>query len=110
EPRGGDDSGGVRARGGQGRGGAEQTGRNAVPHRQRGGSEARASACGVPVKRLGVLISGCGSNFEAIADKVAGGHLDAEIAVVISNRTEARGLEAARERGLNAVCLPSKGL
>ena len=36
--------------------------------------------------------------------------LDAEIAVVISNRADARGLETARERGLNAVCLPSKGL
>jgi phosphoribosylglycinamide formyltransferase-1 len=62
------------------------------------------------VKRLGILISGRGSNFEAIADHVAAGELDAEIAVVISNRSEARGLETARARGLNAVCLPSKGL
>jgi phosphoribosylglycinamide formyltransferase-1 len=62
------------------------------------------------VKRLGILISGRGSNFEAIADNVAAGALDAEIAVVISNRAEARGLESARLRGLNAVCLPSKGL
>jgi len=62
------------------------------------------------VKRLGILISGRGSNFEAIADNVAAGALDAEIAVVISNRAEARGLESARMRGLNAVCLPSKGL
>jgi len=65
------------------------------------------------VKRLGVLISGRGSNFEAIADSVAGGtlgSLGAEIAVVISNRADARGLETARARGLNAVCLPSKGL
>jgi phosphoribosylglycinamide formyltransferase-1 len=62
------------------------------------------------VKRLGILISGRGSNFEAIADSVAAGKIDAEIAVVISNRAEARGLAAARERGLNAVCLPSKGL
>ena len=62
------------------------------------------------MKRLGILISGRGSNFEAIADNVASGQLDAEIAVVISNRPEAPGLEAARERGLNAVCLPSKGL
>ena len=74
--------------------------------------EARASARGVPVKRLGILISGRGSNFEAIADSVAGGalELDAEIAVVIANRADARGLETARARGLNAVCLPSKGL
>ena len=62
------------------------------------------------MKRLGILISGRGSNFEAIADNVAAGALDAEIAVVISNRAEARGLESARLRGLNAVCLPSKGL
>ena len=61
------------------------------------------------MKRLGILISGRGSNFEAIADNVAAGALDAEIAVVISNRAEARGLESARLRGLNAVCLPSKG-
>jgi len=62
------------------------------------------------VKRLGILISGRGSNFEAIADNVAAGKIGAEIAVVISNRAGARGLEIARERGLNAVCLPSKGL
>ena len=62
------------------------------------------------MKRLGILISGRGSNFEAIADNAAAGNIDAEIAVVISNRAAARGLEIARERGLNAVCLPSKGL
>jgi len=62
------------------------------------------------VKRLGILISGRGSNFEAIADHVAAGQIDAGIAAVISNRPEARGLEAARERGLNAVSIPSKGL
>lgn len=62
------------------------------------------------MKRLGILISGRGSNFEAIADSVAAGKIDAEIAVVVSNRPNARGLETARQRGLNAVCLPSKGL
>jgi len=62
------------------------------------------------LRRLGILLSGRGSNFEAIADRVASGALDAEIAVVISNRAEAPGLESARRRGLNAVCLPSKGL
>ena len=62
------------------------------------------------MKRLGILISGRGSNFEAIAENIARGSLDAEIAVVISNRPEAAGLELARRRGLNAVCLPSKGL
>ena len=62
------------------------------------------------MKRLGVLLSGRGSNFEAIADNIAAGRLDAEIAVVISNRPEAPGLEAARRRGLNACSLPSRGL
>jgi phosphoribosylglycinamide formyltransferase-1 len=62
------------------------------------------------VKRLGILLSGRGSNFEAIADNVAAGSIDAEIAVVISNRSEAAGLAAARSRNLNAVSLPSRGL
>ncbi len=62
------------------------------------------------MKRLGILLSGRGSNFEAIADSVAAGRLDAEIAIVISNRREARGLEIARARGFPAVCIPSKGL
>jgi phosphoribosylglycinamide formyltransferase-1 len=62
------------------------------------------------LRRLGILLSGRGSNFEAIADSVAAGRPDAEIAVVISNRPEARGLEIARERGLPAVCIPSKGV
>ena len=62
------------------------------------------------MKRLGVLLSGRGSNFEAIADNIASGKLDAEIAVVISNRPEAPGLEAARRRGLHACSLPSRGL
>jgi phosphoribosylglycinamide formyltransferase-1 len=62
------------------------------------------------VRRLGILLSGRGSNFEAIANQIEQGALDAEIAVVISNRTEASGLASARARGLNAVSLPSKGL
>jgi phosphoribosylglycinamide formyltransferase-1 len=62
------------------------------------------------VNRLGILLSGRGSNFEAIADNIAAGSIDAEIAVVISNRSEAPGLAAARARKLNAVSLPSRGL
>jgi len=62
------------------------------------------------MKRLGILLSGRGSNFEAIANNVAAGEIPAEIAVVISNRPQARGLELAKERGLNAVSIPSKGL
>jgi phosphoribosylglycinamide formyltransferase-1 len=61
-------------------------------------------------RRLGILLSGRGSNFEAIADRVASGALNADIVVVISNRAEAPGLASARARGLHAVCLPSKGL
>ena len=61
-------------------------------------------------KRLGILISGRGSNFQAIADHIASGDLNAEIAIVISNRPDARGLEIARERGIQSICLPSKGV
>jgi phosphoribosylglycinamide formyltransferase 1 len=62
------------------------------------------------VKRLGILISGRGSNFEAIARNIAAGSIPAEIAVVLANRSDARGLEIAKDLGLNAVCIPSKGL
>jgi phosphoribosylglycinamide formyltransferase-1 len=61
-------------------------------------------------KRIGILLSGRGSNFEAIARNAAKGMIDAGIAVVISNRPEAPGLETARRLGLTAVSLPSKGL
>ncbi len=60
--------------------------------------------------RLGVLLSGRGSNFEAIADNAAAGRISAEVAVVISNNPNAPGLEKARARGIPAVVLPSKGL
>ena len=56
------------------------------------------------------MISGRGSNFEAIADNVAAGRLEAEIAIVISNKPEAPGLEAAHRLGFEAVCIPSKGV
>jgi phosphoribosylglycinamide formyltransferase-1 len=62
------------------------------------------------VKRLGVLISGRGSNFEAIAKQIEDGELDAEIAVVISSRSEAPGIQTAREHGLEAIAIPSKGM
>jgi phosphoribosylglycinamide formyltransferase-1 len=61
------------------------------------------------MKNLGILLSGRGSNFEAIADSVAGGRIRASIAVVISNRAEAPGIESARQRGLDARVIPSKG-
>jgi len=64
----------------------------------------------VDLKRLGILLSGRGSNFIAIADSVESGRIpNAEIALVISNRAEAPGLEAARRRGLDARLIPSKG-
>ena len=59
--------------------------------------------------RLGILISGRGSNFVAIADAIAAGRLDAEIAVVLSNRADAGGIASARERGMKAVVVASKG-
>jgi len=61
-------------------------------------------------KRLGILLSGRGSNFEAIADNVTSGRIDADIAIVISNRPEAHGLDGARQRDLPAICIPSRGL
>jgi phosphoribosylglycinamide formyltransferase 1 len=60
--------------------------------------------------RLGILISGRGSNFVSIADAIAEGRLEAEIAVVISNREDAAGIARAVERGLNIRVLPSRGL
>ena len=62
------------------------------------------------MKNLGILLSGRGSNFEAIAHNVASGKLGANIAVVISNQPDALGIESARRRGLNALVLPSKGM
>jgi phosphoribosylglycinamide formyltransferase 1 len=61
------------------------------------------------LKKLGILLSGRGSNFEAIADSIQTGKLQAEIAIVISNRGEAKGLQAARQRGLRTQLIVSKG-
>jgi phosphoribosylglycinamide formyltransferase-1 len=62
------------------------------------------------MKNLGILLSGRGTNFVAIADSIAAGRIpDARIAVVISNRADAPGVETARQRGINTVILPSKG-
>jgi len=62
-------------------------------------------------KRIGVLLSGRGSNFEALADSVSAGRIPgAEIALVVSNREGAPGLERARARGLPAQVIASKGL
>jgi phosphoribosylglycinamide formyltransferase-1 len=62
-------------------------------------------------KRIAVLLSGRGSNFEALADSVAAGRIpDAEIALVLSNREGAQGIDKARARGLETCVIPSKGL
>jgi phosphoribosylglycinamide formyltransferase 1 len=60
--------------------------------------------------RLGILISGRGSNFEAIANSIARRKLDAEIAIVISNRANAPGLDIARDRGIPMRVIPSAGM
>jgi phosphoribosylglycinamide formyltransferase-1 len=63
-----------------------------------------------PMKNLGILISGRGSNFEAIAKNVAAGKIpNARIVVVISNVPDAGGLQTAKRMGLKALVIPSKG-
>jgi len=62
------------------------------------------------MKRIAVLASGRGSNFEAIARNVRDGRLAAEIAALVANNPEARALEIARSYGIRAICLPSKGI
>src|SRR5271165_5563193 len=62
-------------------------------------------------KRIGVLLSGRGSNFEALADSVGAGRIpNAEIAIAISNRENAPGIEKAQARGIPAQLIPSRGL
>ena len=62
------------------------------------------------MKRLAILLSGRGSNFEAIADSIRQGRLPARIEVVVSNLSSAAGLEKARRRGLKTLILPSRGV
>lgn len=62
------------------------------------------------MKNIGILLSGRGSNFVAIADSVKSGRIpDARIAVVISNVPSAKGIDVARQRGLATAVIPSKG-
>jgi phosphoribosylglycinamide formyltransferase 1 len=62
-------------------------------------------------KRLGVLLSGRGSNFEALADSVAAGRIpDAQVAILIANRECAQGIDRATARGIPTLVLPSRGL
>jgi phosphoribosylglycinamide formyltransferase-1 len=60
-------------------------------------------------RRLGVLISGRGSNLQSLIDAIAEGRLDATIAVVISNREDAPGLARARAAGIESICVSHKG-
>jgi len=62
------------------------------------------------MKSLGILLSGRGSNFVAIADSIDAGRIpEARIAVVVSNKADAPGIATARQRGFEAVVIPSKG-
>ena len=62
------------------------------------------------MRSLGILLSGRGSNFVAIADSIDARRIpDARIAIVIANKPDAPGITTASERGLNAVVIPSKG-
>jgi phosphoribosylglycinamide formyltransferase-1 len=66
-------------------------------------------ALGLLMKNIGILLSGRGSNFEAIAKNAAAGRIPARIAVVVSNRPDAPGVEIARQMGITARVVPSKG-
>ena len=60
-------------------------------------------------RRLAVLISGRGTNLQALIDAIRNAELDAEIAVVISNRPDASGLTRARSAGIEALCIDHRG-
>ena len=60
--------------------------------------------------RVAVLLSGRGSNLVALAEACARGEVPAEVVLVVSNKTDAAGLERARERGIPVVAIPGKGM
>jgi len=62
------------------------------------------------VKNVAVLLSGRGSNFLALSDAIEAGEIPARIALVVSNKPDAPGLNHARERNYEAVCVPSAGI
>ncbi len=62
------------------------------------------------MKKVAILLSGRGSNFRALSDAIDQGRIPAKIALVISNRPEAPGLQYARDRGFKSVCIPSAGM
>ncbi len=65
----------------------------------------RAEGLGSDPRTIGVLISGRGSNLQALIDAIAAGRLDARIGVVISNRADAAGLDRARQAGIEAIVI-----
>jgi len=67
------------------------------------------SADVTPRRRIGVLISGRGSNLQALIDAGADGQLNASLSLVISNREDAQGLERARRAGIEAICVSHRG-
>jgi len=62
------------------------------------------------VKNVAILLSGRGSNFLALSDAIEAGEIPARIALVVSNKSDAPGLEHARKRNYEAICIPSKGI
>jgi phosphoribosylglycinamide formyltransferase 1 len=62
------------------------------------------------MKNIGILLSGRGSNFEAIARNAAAGKIPGKIGLVVSNREQAPGLERARQMGLRTLFIPSRGV
>jgi len=61
-------------------------------------------------RKIAILISGRGSNMQALMDAIESGELNAQIAVVISNRADAQGIQLAKSRGYTSVIMPSRGL
>ena len=62
------------------------------------------------MKQVAILLSGRGSNFLALSDAIEAGHIPARIALVVSNKPDAAGLQHAQERNYKAICIPSAGL
>ena len=62
------------------------------------------------MKNVAILLSGRGSNFLALSDAIEAGEIPARIALVVSNKSDAPGLEHARERNYEAICIPSTGI
>ena len=61
-------------------------------------------------RKIAILLSGRGSNFAAIYEAIRRGDLDAEICCIISNDSDAGGLERAKEWDLQTICIPSRGV